>query len=194
MTRKLRWTTGCAAALAVLAGSIAPASARDRGHRGYDRPGGWSAPYRYRHYRHYRRGPDAGAVIGIAALIGAVAVIASSASRDRRESRYPDADERYPSREDDRDYRDGAYSGTMDGDEAVNACASAARDRAESERGGYAEVRDVDPVRATEDGWAVDGRIELRRAYRDSAGEALRFSCDVEGGRVANVYISRDTV
>lgn len=191
MTRKLRWTTGCAAALALLAGSIAPASARDRGHRGYDRPGGWSAPYRYRHYRHYRRGPDAGAVIGIAALIGAVAVIASSTSRDRRESRYPDGDSRDSSAEDG-GYED--YSGTTDGDEAVNACASAARDRAESERGGYAEVRDVDPARATEDGWAVDGRIELRRTYRDSAGEALRFSCDVEGGRVANVYISRDTV
>lgn len=198
MRSKLRWITGTAGALAMLAGSIAPAAARDHRHGGYGYgyPGGWGGgPYRHRHHRHYDRGLDAGDVIGIAALIGAVAIIAGSAAKDRKASRYPDPETRRPPDERDGDYRDDDSYGAMDEDEAVNACVAAAREEAESEHGGYAEIRDVEPVRATgEDGWAVDGRVELRRNYLDREGETRRFSCDIEGGRIASVRISRDSV
>lgn len=212
MGSKLRWATAIVGTVAMLAGAVAPAQARDRHYPGYGygNPGGWGwggSPYRYRPYRHYDRGLDAGDVIGIAALIGAVAVIASAASKDRKTSRYPDADSRDLPADDGRngdyrggDYRDDGYAdgpsgAAMGEEEAVNACVAAARDRAESERGGYAEVRGVDPARATgKDGWAIDGRVELRRNYQDQSGETRRFSCDVKDGRVASVSISRDAV
>lgn len=191
----------------MLASGVSPAVARDhhRGGYGYGYPGGWGGgPYRY---RRHDRGLNAGDVIGIAALIGAVAVIASSASKDRNANRYPDS-RNVPDAPND-DYRDGGYrdddyrgngdyapspGAATNQEEAVNACVAAARDRAESEQGGYAEVRGVDPVRAISGGWSIDGRVELRRNYQDHSGETRRFSCDVKDGQVASVYLSRDAV
>lgn len=201
MRSRARWITGTVAGLTLLVGGIAPAVARDH-HRpgGYGYPGDWGGyPYRHRPYRGYDRGLGAGDVIGIAALIGAVAVIASAASKKRdAPRRYPDVENAPHSadrgqRDGDDDYVSGGAS-SMSEDEAVDACVEAARNKAEGERGGYAEVRSATPQRASgQDGWSVDGRIEIRRNYQDQDGATRRFSCDVEGGRVANVYISRDT-
>lgn len=183
----------------LLAGSVAPAMARDHGryggyHGGYGGHGGYGYPSRYRHYRH-RDGLNAGDVIGIAALIGVVAIIASSVSKNSKTSRGPD------NRNDDRSYEDRAddrsdYPVSSAGeDAAIDACVSAARDKSESESGGYAEILDVERPRAAgHDGWGIDGRLEERRTYSDTQGVTKRFSCDVQGGRVAYVYISRDTV
>lgn len=209
-----RWVMGMAAAVALLAGSVEPAAARGYGHGGYGpggwgsggwSSGGWGGGYRHRHYRR-DRGLNAGDVIGIAALIGAVAVIASSASKNKSERSYPDNRD-YPAN---REYRgdgiaspdsnydpapgaDGYPGPAMSADQAADACAVAVRDKVEGEQGGYAQIVDVTEPRASgQEGWAVDGRVERRSGVRDGAGEVRRFSCDVEGNRVAGVYIARD--
>lgn len=79
----MRRLLGLVSAMAMMGAGIAPAAARDHGRYGWGTPGyGWSG---YRPHRHYRHGGglDAGDVIGIAALIGAVAVIASAAGKDK---------------------------------------------------------------------------------------------------------------
>lgn len=191
--RKTRYALCLLGAAAVAGANITPAAARDHyrypGY-GYGYGGSWyGSPYRHRHHRD--RGLDAGDVIGIAALIGVVAIIASSANKDKKARSAPDP------RYDDRSY-DGErddYRGTASEDEAVTMCASAARDKAESQSGGYADIVDVDRPRAVgSDGWSVDGRLEQRSGYRGEDRETRRFSCDVRGGRVAEVYISRDVI
>lgn len=190
--RKMKYALCLMGAAAMAGASIAPAAARDHyRYPGYGYGGSWyGSPYRYRHHRD--RGLGAGDVIGIAALIGAVAIIASSANKDRKARSAPDR------RYDDRDYDEnqrGDYRGSASEDEAVNMCASAARNKAESQSGGYAEIVDVDRPRAVgSDGWSVDGRLEQRSGYRGEDRETRRFSCDVRGGRVAEVYISRDVI
>jgi len=192
---KMRWIAGAVSAAALVMGSVAPAAARGPGGWG---SGGWSqsnwGSRGWGGYRHRDRGLNGGEIIGIAALIGAVAVIASSASKNgKSRSSYPD----------DRDYRDSrdypdddAYvpsGAAMSADQAADACALAVRDKVEGEQGGYAQILDItEPRAAGQDGWAVDGRVERRSGYRGGGGEVRRFSCDVQGSRVAEVYISRD--
>ncbi len=197
---KMRMAVGLVSAVAMLGASAAPAMARNYGNHGgyrggYGYPGGYYGGYGYgRHYRHYRHRDrlDAGEVIGIAALIGAVAVIASAASKEKksRSEPYPRSSE---PRYDDRRYDDRRddYGDARSEDEAVNACASAARDKAERDGGGYAEIVDVERPRASgTNGWDVEGRLEQRRNYQDKSGTTKRFSCDVQGGRVAHVYVT----
>ncbi|WP_336958367.1 hypothetical protein [Sphingobium aquiterrae] len=215
--RKLRMVMGSLVGAALLAGSIAPAQARDG--RGWDR-GGWG-------HRHYRGdGFGFGDAVGVAALIGAVAIVANSMSKDKAEARDrasappPPVDDRgyqpsdrmddrsgdsgYDARDGDHAPADGGYdAGVADArnapasgdlaheDSAVDACAVAARDRA-AEQGGYAEIREIGSPQATDDGFNIDGRVERRASYRDTGGETRRFTCTVKGGRVADVYLSRD--
>ena len=182
------------AVTAVIAASVSPAAARDRYRHpgyGYGYGGGWyGSPYRGRHYRHHR-GLDAGDVIGIAAVLGAVAVIASSANKDKRSTRSSDRDYDPDYRRD--DDRSDDFAAGYDEDEAVNACASAAREEAER-GGGFAEIVDVDePRSAGRDGWRIQGSLEHRRAYQDRSGLQKNFTCSYEGGRVVRVDV-RDYV
>jgi len=181
----------------MLMASTVPAQARDPGRYGYGHGGyynGYGYPSRYKPYRHYRhrdRGLDAGDVIGIAALIGAVAIIATSASKNKdaksRDTDWRDRDGRY---EDQRD--DGRYDGA-EADAAIDACAAAARDEAESQSGGYAEIRDVEtPRRSRDGGWDVEGRLEQRASYSGNEMVTKSFSCSYERGGVAHVYVSRN--
>lgn len=198
----MRLAVGAFSAGAMIVGTVAPAAARHNDYRGgYYSGYGYSSAYRnyrpYKHYRH-RRGPSAGEVIGIAALIGAVAIIASSASKDKKSRRT--SDDR-PDYRRDEDYRsDSRLPGSdapsryaLDEDAAIDACVAAARDKAEAKNGGYAEILDIARPRERGNGeWDIEGRLEQRRSYSDKQGETKRFSCDVREGRVAYVYISRD--
>jgi len=195
---KLRWIVGMAGAVALVAGSVAPAAARGPGGWGSGGWGhnSWGSRGWGGYHRHRDRGLNGGEIIGIAALLGAVAVVASSASKNSKSrSSYPDDREyREDGYYDPAAERDGAYYGqTMSADQAADACAVAVRDKVEGDQGGYAQILDVaEPRAAGQDGWAVDGRVERRSGYRGGGGEVRRFSCDVRGSRVAEVYISRD--
>jgi len=192
----MRWAVGALSVGAMIVGTVAPAAARHNDYRGgYYKGYGYSSAYRnyrpYKHYRH-RRGPSAGEVIGIAALIGAVAVIASAASKDKKSRRTSDDRPDYRSDSRSRDY-DTPSRYAFNEEEAIDACVSAARDKAEANAGGYAEILDVaQPQEQGSGDWNIEGRLEQRRSYSDEQGETRRFSCDVREGRVAYVYISRD--
>lgn len=208
-----RRALGAACALALTVAGAAPAAARPGGPYGYGGGPGWhghsggyrGGPYRggpyWGGYRGYRGGMDAGDVIGIAALIGAVAVIAGAAARDQGSNRdYDRNDSRPYDGNDNRRYDDRASSGNgarsvVSSDDAANACADAARDEAEADNRGYAQILSVDPAQpyGSADGWSVNGRVEQRASAQDRAGVIRRFSCEIEGGRVAHVYLSRDS-
>jgi len=80
---RTRWMTGALVGAGLLLGSIAPAQARPR----YD-DRGW-------HHGHHRGdGFDFGDAVGIAALLGAAVVVANSVSKDRKDARDTDADNR----------------------------------------------------------------------------------------------------
>jgi len=180
----MRRLLGLVSGIAMVGAGIAPAAARDHGRHG------WGGYGHHRHYRH-RDGLDAGDVIGIAVLIGSVAAIANAASKDK-DRRVPDARAPYP---DDRssDRREDAQPASNE-DAAIDACITAVRDEAERS-GDYAEIVDVERPRARGDGdWDVEGRVEQRRSYRDPDGQTRRFSCDVQGGRVADVRLSTDMI
>ncbi|WP_246344641.1 hypothetical protein [Sphingobium fontiphilum] len=177
--------TGGIMVAAMLAGSITPAQARPRH---YDR----------HHHRHDDFG--LGDAIGIAALLGAVAIVASSASKDRRAA-HDDALDGQPPPSDDRPdgvdalpHDDGAAPTAGDAlEEAANACALAARDEA-SANGGYAEVRSMDEPQPIDGGFNIDGKVESRASWNAASGALRRFTCTVRDGRVAQVYLSRDVV
>lgn len=78
---KTRWMTGSLVGLALLVGSIGPAQARPR----YDRNWG------HHHHRDRGNGFGFGDAVGVAALIGAVAIVASSMSKDKKAARNSDA-------------------------------------------------------------------------------------------------------
>lgn len=189
--------TGGIAAVTLIAATAAPGSAR-----------GWGWQGGYRHHDH---GSDAGAVIGAIAAVGIIAAIASAASssnnRQTTERRY-DApppedygtyDNGAPRPRDDRyddgaRYDDGSKAPRYDGavasgeDEAVDACALAARDRA-SEGRNYAEVRGIDRVTARGNGFDVSGQIEQRSSYRANDGWSRNFRCSFADGRVGSVTV-----
>lgn len=164
--KRFRHTAATIGIAAMLGTAASPAMA-GRGHH-----------YRPYHHHHHRGGGDGfGTFLGVAALIGAVAIIASSADKNARADR-----ERIP----DRDRL------AEDESRAVDDCALAARDEAQSQAR-HADIASIGDVRSVTDGWNVDGTVELRESYRDAA-DVRRFSCDWRGGRVANVYLSRDTL
>ena len=120
---------------------------------GYDRYDGYGRYDRYdrydRHRRHRDRGIGTGDVIAGVLVIGAIAAIASSASKRSRD-RY---DERYPRRAPaPADYRRDSRSSDSGIDRAVDMCV----DQAER---GSARVDSVDDATRRPDGWRVSGRM-----------------------------------
>lgn len=211
---KTRWMTGALVGAGLLLGSVSAAEARPRygygggyggGYgNGWGHQGGWD--------RHHRRGDGFGVgdAIGVAAIIGAVAIVANSMSKDKK-VRDPNTGGEYdappprtgtdygsdvrndPRPRDDADFSD--VAGTNGPDDAMtDACTVAARDEAEQDHGGYAEVRHMETPIATADGYNIDGYVESRTSYRANYGTSRRFTCAMKNGRVANVYISRDLV
>lgn len=97
---KARWMTGSLVGLALMAGSVTAADARPRyGH------GGWG----HHHHRDRGNGFGFGDAVGVAALIGAAAIVASSLSKDRKAAKADSA----PPPADGTDY--GADGGRYDG-------------------------------------------------------------------------------
>lgn len=177
MMSKSRYWTGALVGLALIGSSVTVAQARPR-------YGDW-----HHHHRHRDNGFGFGDALGVAALVGAVAIVANSMSKDRktRDRRETDgwAERDGPAGRDDL-----ALSGE---DAAIDACAVAARDKA-GDGSGYAEIRDISRPQPIEGGFNIDGTVEQRAGYRDSAGDRRRFTCTVRDGRVAEVYLSRDFV
>lgn len=206
--RKARWIAGTLVSAGLLIGSIGVAQAQPRyGYgRGYDR--GW-------HHRHRGNGFGFGDAVGVAALVGAVAIVASSMSKDKQAAQGaridngPDMDGPPPAdgtdygtdvrgtnapvtaSRDDADFSDVAGSPAHE-DQMTDACAVAARDEAQGRDGGYAEVRHMDTPVATGSGYNIDGDVETRASWRASAGTTRRFTCAIQNGRVAEVYLARD--
>jgi hypothetical protein len=188
--------TGGAAALALIVGGATPAAAQGWGRHGpavYGHPGGsigWGG-----HQRRHRDNFDFGDFLGVAAILGAVAVIASSAERKRRQERPRTEDRRAEEpRFEDRSIRDDSRFDTASGSEdvAVDACAFAARDEG-SRDGLFAEVREIGTVRAaTDGGWTVSGVIDQKETFRASAIQARSFTCIWRGGRVTDLVLSRE--
>uniref|UniRef100_UPI000831E768 hypothetical protein n=1 Tax=Sphingobium sp. CCH11-B1 TaxID=1768781 RepID=UPI000831E768 len=169
--------------------------------------GGWD--------RHHRRGDGFGVgdAIGVAALVGAVAIVASSMAKDSKARNGGSADHAHgdddapPPREgtdygadvqngapprNDADFSDIADANSRD-DAMADACAIAAREEAQRQRAGYAEVRQIGAPRATgPDAYNIDGEVESRAGYRATGGTTHRFTCAMKDGRVAEVYLSRD--
>jgi hypothetical protein len=191
---KSRWMTGSLVGLALLIGSIAPAQARPRYDRGHDR--GWG-----HHHRDRGNGFGFGDAVGVAALIGAVAIVASSMSKDKKAAQASDGTAPPPVNDtdygadvrSDDDFSDGAAV-HRDQDQMTDACAVAARDEAQGQNGGYTEIRRMDEPRAAQDGYNIDGEVESRASYRAPTGTTRRFTCTIKDGRVAEVYLSRDVV
>lgn len=202
--RKARLMMGSLLGAALVLGSIVPAEARPRyGH------GGWHDRYRHRG----DNGFGFGDAVGIAALVGAVAIVANSMSKDRKVANGNALRDRAdggdaPPPADGTDYgadvggadRDGARAsgnaGNAPNGDALadaDACANAARQEA-SAGGGYAEVRRMDEPRGIEGGYNIDGEVETRANWNATGGTTRRFTCTVKNGRVAEVYLSRDVV
>ncbi|HUD95786.1 hypothetical protein [Sphingobium sp.] len=207
---KARWMTGALVSAGLLLGSVSAAEARPR----YGYGGGWDRGGWDRHHRHRGDGFGLGDAIGVAAIVGAVAIVANSMSKSKKirdprtggEYDAPppragtdygsdvrsDAPARDPVR-DDADFSDIADANGRD-DAMTDACAVAARDEAQGENGGYAEVRRMETPIATADGYNINGYVESRSSYSANDGTSRRFTCSMKNGRVAQVYISRDLV
>lgn len=204
---KARWMTGALVSAGLLLGSVSAAEARPRWDRGHDRGwnGGWD-----RHHRHRGNGFGLGDAIGVAALVGAVAIVANSMSKDRK-LRDPITGGEYdaPPPRTGTDYGDdpGSDAPPPPADDAdvsdiaaqddalADSCARAARDEAERD-GGYADVRTMaSPVATADGGYNIDGQVEQRFSSRAATGQTRRFTCTLDrDGRVAEVYLSRDFV
>jgi hypothetical protein len=172
---KLRKIIAAGVAAALVATSVTPAFAGWRGDRyGYGK-------YKYKHGRYYKRDRlDTGDVIGILAVVGLVAAIATSGKSKRREREAGIYNDRGP-------YKRGAINSEND---AVDTCALAAEDRA----GKMSSVRDVTKVSVTEDGWDIAGTIEVRDDWRDKTVEPRGFNCVVRDGTVKAVFIDVNAV
>jgi hypothetical protein len=77
-------------------------------------------------------------------------------------------------------------------DAAADLCVRAARDKAEGESGGRADILDVEqPRRASRGGWDIAGRLRQRLSDRGNQLVTTRFSCWVQGGKAVRVTIMR---
>lgn len=173
----MRKATAALAALALIGGHATPAFAGGWGSGTFISAGfGFGSGYgrfgrRHRGYRH-RDGVSAGDVIAGVVVIGAIAAIASSAAKRKAERRDGG----------------GRFTRIRTEAQAVDACAIAAEKRA----GEAASVRDISQVDSIDGGWDVEGVIERRDGWRDSAGDRSRFTCSVRAGMVDHVYIDAD--
>jgi hypothetical protein len=163
-------------ATALIVTSVTPAFARrhDRGYgHGYD--------YGHGYGRHHRGHDDldTGDVIGILAVVGLVAAIASSGKAKRR-AREAGGYDSGP-------YQKGAITSE---NEAVDACALAAEARA----GKMSSVREVTKVSVNEGGWDIAGTIEARDDWRERAVQTRGFNCVVREGTVKAVFVDVNAV
>ena len=158
--------TSVAAALVVI--TVTPATAGWGGY-GYSY-GKYKYKNKYRYGRYKRDGLDTGDVIGILAIAGLVAAIATSGKSKRREREAGVYNDRGP-------YKRGSINSEND---AVDACALAAEDRAVK----MSSVRDVTKVLVTEDGWDIEGTIEARDDWRDKSVQTRAFNCVVRDGTI----------
>ena len=170
----MRRFTTFAAATAVLMTSFAatPAEARKR-------YGGW-------HHRD-RDNISTGEVLGGLFVIGAIAAIASAASKDKDQRREPRYDPPYPNDQyrevpryepdTDNDPSTGAYGRGEAEARAADACSWAV----EGEMGDDARVDSIPGTEANNGGWYVTGTASR------SGGDTRSFGCSYRGGRVVDV-------
>jgi hypothetical protein len=131
----------------------------------------------------------AGEVIAGALIVGGIAAIAASASKNKRDAYAYGRDHRYNDR-----YRHGRGYG-MNRSEAVNRCVRAAERDASRYGYGRADVTQVTKVSRKNGGFNVKGRIVVKdrghswrhRGYGHDRG---KFSCKIRYGRVADVNFS----
>ncbi|PEQ11992.1 hypothetical protein B2G71_14525 [Novosphingobium sp. PC22D] len=171
MERLTKALVGTVAAGAMAVSAAAPAQARDND------------------------GIGAGEIIAGALVIGGIAAIASSASKDndryRYGSRYRYDDRRY----DRRGYRGGRYASPRD---AVAQCVRAVESAASRYGHGRANVTQIRKVKRTGKGYDVKGRLAVndagRYGYRNSryrgGYDTGTFKCNYNYGRVVDVDFS----
>lgn len=168
---------------------------------------------RYRHRRHHRGGgSDTGAVIAGVAVVGVLAAILSSASREKRDQqardeaslppRSADRDDPYYGDETDsadaarpeagRDLADGSDGVISGEDSAVNACAVAA-EREAARFGADPGVRGIDSVEGSGREWQIGGTVETRDGNRREPA-SHRFTCSVRYGQIERVDVEQDTL
>lgn len=159
--KTVRSVTAAAVAAAMVATSVTPAVAdgyRGGGYGGYG--GGYGGYGDYGHRRHRDR-IGAGEVIAGVAILGVIAAIAASGSKNRRAT-------------------DGYRGGIQDENAAADACAAA------TERRG-AQVTGIDNVYRTADGYSVRGTVSTGGGY--DRYNQTRFTCEVRYGAVDSVRI-----
>ncbi|MEO7246948.1 MAG: hypothetical protein ABIW31_00715 [Novosphingobium sp.] len=168
----IRFATAVALA-ACLSMAATPALAHDRG--GW---GGWGGGYGGGWRGDYDRGIDAGDVIGGLLVIGAIAAIATAASKSNRHRqdgtyRYPDPS--YPR-------YNGSWQGSDQGDYGRSNSIDAAVDTCVSEvERGAAKVNSVDGVNRDGQGWRVAGRTRAGSPYAcavDGTGQLRSVTVD----------------
>jgi hypothetical protein len=176
MRKFANFTAAAAVVITSVGLSAVPAEARQR-------HGGWG----YRDRDHI----STGEVLGGLFVIGAIAAIASAASKDKSDRREPRYDPPYPNEE----YREvpryqpdanadaggdpgnGAYGGGATEMRAADACSWAV----EAEMGDGARVDRVDDTVPNNGGWYVTGIAS------GSGGETRSFGCSYTNGRVIDV-------
>jgi hypothetical protein len=176
--------------------------------------GPYYGPY---HHHHHDHDDGFGTFLGVAAVIGAVAVLAANANRNKPAvSQAPPPANNYPAAPRPNDYPGAPPSGSQgrwndsgaqaapapsaednesagvpdDGGAetiAVNDCAAAARDQG-SRDGTSAEVRDITGTHPAKGGWTVEGVLDQRE------GGTRSFSCSWRDGRVGGVSFSGDSI
>lgn len=144
--------------------------------------------------RHDDDGIGAGEIIAGAVVLGGLAAILSSSSRDRydRYDRYGRYDDRYRDRYDrgryGYDYR--RYGGSR---AAVSQCVNAVE--RSSRRYGRTDVTQITEVDRKRDGYRVKGRVVVRDGYHGRWGrggyyDRGKFKCDVRYGRIRDIDFS----
>jgi hypothetical protein len=172
-----------AAAAAMTVTAISPAMARDHGGHGYGY-GGYGS-YGGHHRGHHDN--DTGEILG-GVLIGAILVgVLASASKKSKQNRRDSGNE-YPQRG--TNSADGRSGSIGSEDQAVDACATAAEQKA----GRSSSVRDIKNVRRSDDGWDVEGVVESRSTWRDKSATNRNFTCSVRYGSVETIYVEDRSV
>ncbi|MEP3226084.1 MAG: hypothetical protein ABJO01_08920 [Parasphingorhabdus sp.] len=135
-----------------------------------------------------RDGISAGEVIAGAAVIGAIAAIASSGKKDRyaysngyrNDRSYRDNDNRYNNRR---------YGKRINSRRAVKKCVRATERKASYY--GRADVTQIRDVERTRYGYKIKGRLVVNDGYRGYRGgyDRGKFTCYVDGRRVSQVRL-----
>jgi len=127
-------------------------------------------------------------MFGIATSILVLAASAPAfATVQDGEGYYGDDSYASPSQDDDEGGWDPAA--VRSEDQAVDACAVAA-ERQGREYADGARVVDIVDVDRDSQGWVIDGTVELREGYRDSATREERFRCAVTFDGLRDVRIA----